>query len=276
MDADDRRPRAVPQGRLSRMLRLGGLATGIGGRALAQGARQVASGQRPQASDLLLTPANAARLAGQLAQMRGAAMKMGQLLSMDAGDFLPPELSDILARLRADADPMPPKQLQRVLDKAWGPDWLRRFHRFQVRPIAAASIGQVHRAQTRDGRDLAVKVQYPGVRASIDSDIANLGLMFRIPGLLPPGIDLPSLMEEARQQLHAEADYLREADQMRCYGDHLAGRPEFLLPKPHHDLCTPDVLAMDFIEARPIEALSEAPQEVRDKVAGDLVRLVMD
>lgn len=80
----------MPQGRLTRMLRLGGLAGGMGGRALAQGARQLATGQRPSAQDLFLTPANAARLAGQLAQMRGAAMKMGQLVSMEAGDFLPP------------------------------------------------------------------------------------------------------------------------------------------------------------------------------------------
>lgn len=236
----------------------------------------MAVGQRPRAQDLLLTPANAARLAGQLAQMRGAALKMGQLLSMDAGDFLPPEMTAILARLRADADPMPPKQLQRVLDASWGDDWLRRFSRFQVRPIAAASIGQVHRAQTKDGRDLAIKVQYPGVRASIDSDIANLGLLLKIPGVMPPGIDLPVLMEEARSQLHAEADYLREAQQMRRYGAHLAGQPEFLLPEPDADFTTPDVLAMTYIDSRPIETLAEAPQDMRDQAGARLARLVLD
>ncbi|MFC0202200.1 ABC1 kinase family protein [Paracoccus rhizosphaerae] len=273
---DDRRPRDVPQGRLSRMLRIGGLASGIGGRALAEGARQMASGQRPRAQDLLLTPANAARLAAGLAQMRGAAMKLGQLISMDAGEFLPPELAQILSRLRADADPMPPKQLQRVLDAAWGEGWLRHFSRFQVRPIAAASIGQVHRAQTRDGRDLAIKVQYPGVRASINSDIANLGLLFRVPGALPPGLDLPSLLAEARLQLHAEADYVQEAAQMRRFGQLLADRPEFLLPVPDDQFCTRDVLAMDFIDSRPIETLADAPQALRDRVATDLVRLVID
>ncbi|QDA36586.1 AarF/ABC1/UbiB kinase family protein (plasmid) [Paracoccus liaowanqingii] len=275
-DPPDRTPRAVPQGRLTRMLRIGGLAGGIGGRALAQGARQLATGQRPNAQDLFLTPANAARLAAQLAQMRGAAMKLGQLVSMEAGDMLPPELTQILSRLRADADPMPPKQLQRVLDTAWGTGWLRHFARFQVRPIAAASIGQVHRAQTKDGRDLAIKVQYPGVRDSIDSDIANLGLMMRIPGLLPPGIDLPALMTEAREQLHAEADYLREAQQMRRYAANLAGRDEFLLPVPDDQFSTPDVLAMDFIDSRPIETLAEAPQDIRDRAAQNLGRLVIE
>ncbi|WP_411840192.1 ABC1 kinase family protein [Paracoccus sp. ME4] len=273
---EERTPRPVPQGRLTRMLRLGGLAGGIGTRALAGGARQLATGRRPTAQELFLTPANAARLAAQLAQMRGAAMKMGQLISMEAGDFLPPELTAILSRLRADADPMPPKQLQAVLDRAWGPGWLRHFARFQVRPIAAASIGQVHRAQTRDGRDLAIKVQYPGVRASIDSDIDNIGLMMRIPGLLPEGVDLPALMAEARTQLHAEADYAREAAQMRAYGANLAGRDAFLLPRPDDRFTTPDVLAMDFIDSRPIETLAEAPQPVRDAAARNLSELVIE
>lgn len=273
---EERTPRPVPQGRLTRMLRLGGLAGGIGTRALAGGARQLATGRRPTAQELFLTPANAARLAAQLAQMRGAAMKMGQLISMEAGDFLPPELTAILSRLRADADPMPPKQLQAVLDRAWGPGWLRHFARFQVRPIAAASIGQVHRARTRDGRDLAIKVQYPGVRASIDSDIDNIGLMMRIPGLLPQGVDLPALMAEARAQLHAEADYAREAAQMRAYGANLAGRDAFLLPHPDDRFTTPDVLAMDFIDSRPIETLADAPQPVRDAAARNLSELVIE
>jgi len=273
---EERTPRPVPQGRLTRMLRLGGLAGGIGTRALAGGARQLATGRRPTAQELFLTPANAARLAAQLAQMRGAAMKMGQLISMEAGDFLPPELTAILSRLRADADPMPPKQLQAVLDRAWGPGWLRHFARFQVRPIAAASIGQVHRARTRDGHDLAIKVQYPGVRASIDSDIDNIGLMMRIPGLLPEGVDLPALMAEARAQLHAEADYAREAAQMRAYGANLAGRDAFLLPRPDDRFTTPDVLAMDFIDSRPIETLAEAPQPVRDAAARNLGQLVIE
>ena len=101
----------VPSGRLSRLGKLGSLATTVAGGMLAEGARQLAKGNRPKASELLLTPANAKRVADQLAQLRGAAMKVGQLMSMDAGDLLPPELTDILARLRADAKPMPLSQL---------------------------------------------------------------------------------------------------------------------------------------------------------------------
>ncbi len=155
---------------------------------------------------------------------------------------------------------MPPKQLQRVLDSAWGDGWPRQFSRFQGRPIAAASIGQVHQAQTSDGRDLATKGQYPGVRASTDSDIANLRLLFRVPGAVPQGIDLPALMAEARQQLHAEADYTQEAAQMRRFGQLLVDRPDSRLPAPDDQFCTRDTLAMDFIDSRPIETLVDAPQ----------------
>ncbi|WP_304616031.1 ABC1 kinase family protein [Paracoccus sp. (in: a-proteobacteria)] len=273
---DDYKGRAVPSGRLSRALRMGALAGGIGGRALASGVARLAQGERPRAQDLLMTPANAMRLADQLSRMRGAVMKMGQLLSMDAGDFLPPELTQILSRLRADAEPMPPRQLRVQLDRAWGEGWLPRFQRFQTRPIASASIGQVHRAQTKDGRDLAIKVQYPGVRDSIDSDIDNLALLLRMPGLLPKGIDLPPLLDEARAQLKAEADYEHEARQMLRYAEALAGRPEFLLPRPDPEFTRSDVLAMDFIESRPIETLADEDQPVRDRAAHALARLVLE
>jgi predicted unusual protein kinase regulating ubiquinone biosynthesis (AarF/ABC1/UbiB family) len=111
---------AVPGGRWSRLVRLGALAGGVAGSMLAEGTRQFAQGKRPRISDLLLTPANARRVADQLAQLRGAAMKFGQLLSMDAGDLLPPEFGAILARLRADARAMPMSQLASVLDKPTG------------------------------------------------------------------------------------------------------------------------------------------------------------
>ncbi len=267
--------RAVPSGRLARIAAMGSLATGIGGAVLAGGARQLATGQRPRLSDLVLTPGNARRVADQLAHLRGAAMKMGQLLSMDAGEVLPPELAAILSRLRSDADPMPPQQLRRVLDAVWGQGWLARFQRFDVRPIAAASIGQVHRAQTRDGRDLAIKVQYPGIRASIDSDVDNVATLLRLSGMVPARLDLRPLLEEAKRQLHEEADYRREAAQMQRFAGLLAGDAAFRVPVAQADWSTDSVLAMDFIDSQPIEALTSAPQAERDRVARDLIRLVL-
>ena len=249
------------------------MATGIAGSVAMGGLRQVLAGQRPDMRGLLLTPANVSRLADQLARMRGAAMKVGQLVSMDAGEILPPELARIMARLRADADYMPPRQLRDVLTRAWGADWHRRFARFDVRPIAAASIGQVHRALTRDGRDLAIKVQYPGVARSIDSDVDNVGALIRLSGLLPPGFDLAPLLAEAKSQLRDETDYLREADQIRAFRD-LLGTGTFDLPDPQDDLTGEGVLAMTYLAGAPVEAIEDRPQATRDAVMRDLLDLM--
>lgn len=265
----------VPGGRLGRMLRLGGMTSGVLGGMAATGVRQMAQGQRPSLPDLLLTPRTARRIARDLGRMRGAAMKLGQMLSMDTGLVLPPEVTSILAALRDDAPHMPPKQLQEVLNAEWGPGWLKGFARFDVRPFAAASIGQVHRARTRDGRDLAIKVQYPGVRASIDSDIGNVATLLRLPGLMPGGMDLAPLLREARRQLHLEADYLSEARRLTAFCDLLAGSETFRLPELQPDLSTPQVLAMSYVEGQPIEALADAPQALRDHVASHLIDLVL-
>ena len=116
---------------------MGSMAAGVAGNMLVAGAQQLAQGKRPKLSELLLTPANARRITQQLAQMRGAAMKLGQLISMDAGELLPPEMAAILARLRADAHPMPQRQLQAVLTANWGAKWQARFTSFSFTPIAA-------------------------------------------------------------------------------------------------------------------------------------------
>lgn len=268
------RPVSVPATRARRLVGLGGMASGIAGNMAAEGIKQLASGQRPDLRDLLLTPRNASRIADQLARMRGAAMKVGQLISMDAGEMLPPELAQIMSRLRADADYMPPKQLKQVLNANWSEGWLRQFQKFDVRPIAAASIGQVHRAQTHDGRDLAIKVQYPGVARSIDSDVQNVAALIRMSGLLPKGLDIDPLLEEAKAQLKDEADYLRERDQIVQFQGLLKGSDGFVLPKPHDDLTTPHVLAMTYLAGHPIEALETAPQDVRDSVADRLMDLM--
>jgi len=265
----------VPATRFGRMARMGGLAAGIGGRMLLDGALQVASGRRPGLPELLLTPANAHSMARHLAGMRGAAMKLGQLVSMDAGEVLPPELSAAFARLREGAEAMPPSQLGRVLEGHWGPGWQRRFARFDVRPIASASIGQVHRAVTAQGRELAIKVQHPGVRRAIDSDVANLGAMLRVSGMLPPGLDLPALMAEVRAQLHQEADYRAEAGHLARFGALLAGDAGVVVPGVAGDLSGDQVLAMDYMPGDPVEGLERAPQAVRDGVVARLVDLAL-
>ena len=265
---------AVPGSRLARLARLGGLASGVAGSMLAEGVRQFAQGKRPAVADLLLTPANARRVAEQLAQLRGAAMKVGQLLSMDAGDLLPPELSEILARLRSDARPMPMSQLVTVLNTNWGKDWDRQFQRFSFTPLAAASIGQVHAAQTTEGRQLAIKVQYPGVRQSIASDVDNVATLLRLSGLLPKSLNIAPLLEEAKQQLHDEADYRKEAAHLMHFRGLLEKQGEFVVPEVDAGLTTPNILAMSFVDGAAIESLQAAPQGERDRVLGLLFALL--
>jgi predicted unusual protein kinase regulating ubiquinone biosynthesis (AarF/ABC1/UbiB family) len=257
------------------MLRMGGIASGIAGGVAAGGLKALAQGKRPDLASLLMTPANGLRVTQGLSHLRGAALKLGQMLSMDSGAVLPEELTAILARMRDDAQPMPPKQLQAVLNAEWGSGWYGRFQRFDVRPFAAASIGQVHRAVLPGGRMLAIKVQYPGVRDSIDSDVDNMASLMRLPGLLPRGMDLAPLMAEAKRQLHGEADYLAEAQHLSRFRALLEGSPDFVLPELEPDLCTAQVLAMSYVESAPLESLTTAPQSTRDRVAFALIDLVL-
>lgn len=272
MTADARK---VPSGRLARFGAFGQIAAGVAGNVVAEGARRLAHGERPSLSDLLLTPANATRVTDQLSRLRGAAMKLGQMISLDAGDMLPPELTEILGRLRESAHIMPPAQLEKVLAASWGPGWRRRFKRFDARPVAAASIGQVHRAELPDGRVLAIKVQYPGVARSIDADVDNVATLLKLSGLLPASLDVAPLLTEAKRQLHEEADYLREAAQMTRYADLLADDPRFVVPRPVMELTGAEVLAMDFITARPIETLENAPDDQRNAAIEALLGLVL-
>jgi predicted unusual protein kinase regulating ubiquinone biosynthesis (AarF/ABC1/UbiB family) len=265
---------AIPSGRFARVARFSGMAASIAGGALADGVSQFAQGKRPSLSDVLLTPANARKLTNQLAQLRGAAMKIGQMLSMDTGDILPKELTDILGQLRSDAKHMPDIQLRAVLNQNWGKGWEAKFQRFDFMPIAAASIGQVHRATTLDGDDLAIKVQYPGVRRSIDSDVDNVATLLRLSGILPRTLDVGPLLGEAKRQLHEEADYEREAHYLARFWDLLSPSPDYCVPKLHAAFTTKNILAMDFIDSVPIESLADAEQPARNRLVALLIDLL--
>lgn len=256
----------VPSSRLSRLAKLGSLATRVASGMVAEGAKQLATGHRPHISDLILTPNNVKRVADQLADLRGAAMKVGQLLSMDSGDLLPPQLTELLSRLQANAKPMPISQLNHSLEQQWGNDWQQQFSQFSFYPIAAASIGQVHQATTQDGRLLALKIQYPGINKSIDSDVNNVATLLNISGLVPKQLDVSELLNEAKKQLHAEADYLLEAQYVKQYRQLLASDARYVLPEIVDDLTTQHILAMTFVGGIEVEALVQQPQAVRDRV----------
>ncbi|MBT0025051.1 AarF/ABC1/UbiB kinase family protein [Vibrio alginolyticus] len=266
--------RSLPTHRISRFSKFASLATRVGGNVIAEGTKQIAKGKKPKAKDLLLTPQNIARLTDQLAHLRGAAMKLGQMLSMDAGDVLEPELADILSRLRSDADPMPAKQLNAVMESSLGTNWKAEFLSFNFKPIASASIGQVHQAYSDAGDNLAVKVQYPGIRKSIDSDVDNVGTLLKVVGLIPESVDYQGLLEEAKKQLHDEADYAREAQFAIRYHDALKEHPHFVVPKIHTESCSDSVLAMEFIDGSPIEQIEHYDQSTRDFVMHSLLELL--
>lgn len=266
--------RNIPTHRISRFGKLATLATRVAGNVLTEGSKQLVKGQRPKAKELLLTPANISRLTEQLAHLRGAAMKLGQMLSMDAGDVLEPELADILARLRSDADPLPAKQLNSVLENSLGLGWKEKFTAFNFKPIASASIGQVHQAYSDDGDKLAVKVQYPGIKKSIDSDVDNVGTLLSIVGLIPDSVDYKGLLEEAKKQLHDEADYQREAQFAERYYYELQGTTHFVVPKIDRSITSSSVLAMEFIEGVSIEGVDTLPQPERDLIMHRLLELM--
>jgi predicted unusual protein kinase regulating ubiquinone biosynthesis (AarF/ABC1/UbiB family) len=274
-EKDGRGSRAVPTGRASRALRVAGLAGRVAGSMLAEGTRQWRAGKRPRKRDLLLTPGNARRVADQLAEMRGAAMKLGQILSMDNGELLPRELADILARLRSEATSMPAEQLEKALRSAYGRDWASQFAEFDRVPIAAASIGQVHRAVSHDGMELALKIQYPGVADSIRSDVDNIATVLRLSGILPAGVDVGPLLEDAKRQLEDEADYLVEARFLEAFHRVLGDDERFILPQLRRDLTRRNVLAMSYVAGGPIESLAQKPRAERDRVMSALVELML-
>lgn len=262
----------VPQSRLGRLARLG-LAAGelaVGG--AMQGLRRLGRGNE---AEPMFSVATARRLVERLANLRGAAMKLGQLISLESEGLLPPELAQALESLRSQAAPMPLAQLRRVLGRAYGTGWEQRFARFDETPIASASIGQVHRARTIDGRELALKVQYPGVARSITSDVDNVATLLRLAQLLPLGVDVEEIAREAKRQLTQEADYLAEARFLEQYARLVADDPQIVLPKVHWDLTTARVMAMDYMDGVPLDSLgAETPQAVRDTLGSALQRLM--
>ena len=266
----------MPASRIERLARMGWMAGEFAAGGLVEGARRLFGGEAAAGASALLSTANAQRLARRLSQLRGAAMKLGQLLSLESADILPPEFAEALAMLRASADSMPSSQVRRVLGREYGAGWEARFRSFDLEPVASASIGQVHAAVAADGRRLALKIQYPGVARSIDSDVGNVASLLRLTRLLPVDLDVSGIIAEAKRQLRQEADYLQEAQSLRRYQALVADDTSLRVPGVHDDLTTLRILAMDFAEGEPIESLAQAgvPQARRDAAGLTLERLV--
>jgi predicted unusual protein kinase regulating ubiquinone biosynthesis (AarF/ABC1/UbiB family) len=277
MPADTKRKRgAVPTSRLGRALRFGMLTGELALSAAVGTAKQFSSGKPVNLATAMLTPGNAEMLARRLAVLRGPAMKLGQLLSLSGEELVPEEFRRALDVLRSQGYAMPDSQLRRVLGREYGKGWQQKFAQFEFEPVAAASIGQIHRARKHGGRELALKIQYPGVARSVDSDVDNLAALLRRLDFLPLQLDVPALTAEAKRQLKLETDYESEARNLERYRRLVAEMPEVVVPRVDRTLTTRHVLAMDWIEGEPLEALaSEAvPQARRNAVARTLYELM--
>lgn len=240
----------------------------------AEGVRR-AFGSASGESSVFLSAANAERLAHHLSRMRGAAMKVGQMLSLLDEQMIPPEFADALAILRQSADSMPEAQVRKTLAREYGKAWERHFRAFDFEPIAAASIGQVHEAIRSDGHELALKIQYPGVSESIDSDVDNLATALAAARILPGDLDLAPMIAEAKRQLRQEADYRTEARLLRRYREHVMGDERFVVPQVDDALTTSHILAMDRMLGLPLEDLAGSghDQAKRDRLGAHLVEL---
>ena len=277
MATDDKRKRtAVPSSRLGRMFQFGLLSSELALSAAVGTARQLSRGKPVDLTAALLTTGNAEMLARRLAVLRGPAMKLGQLLSLSGDELVPEEFRRALDILRSQGYAMPDAQLHRVLGREYGKGWRDRFAQFDDEPVAAASIGQLHRARKAGGRELALKIQYPGVARSVDSDVDNLASLMRRLDFLPLQLDVPALAAEAKRQLKLETDYESEARHLDRYRKLVAVMPDVVVPRVDRTLTTRHILAMDWIEGEPLEALaSEAvPQARRNAVARTLYELM--
>jgi hypothetical protein len=195
--------RAVPSTQFGRLVGFGSLAFRMAmGEAVDRASHAMSGNSGPR----YISDENAERLAESLCRMRGAALKLGQMLSLQDETALPPSLSKALERVKQSADYMPKRQLEAQLVSQLGADWRSRLLEFEEVPLAAASIGQVHRAKLLDGTDVAMKIQYPGVAESIDSDLNNLKRLVQMTNLLPPGLFVDKIIEVASVELKAECE----------------------------------------------------------------------
>ncbi|GEQ70696.1 hypothetical protein JCM33374_g4375 [Metschnikowia sp. JCM 33374] len=267
----------VPATRLARIFHYGTLAAGMGLSAASTGIKHYASGNKDSLSikSLFLSPSNIERMAKKFSQMRGAALKLGQMLSLQDSSILPAEIQQVLLRVQNSAHYMPPAQLERVMAKELGSEWRKRhFASFQDVPFAAASIGQVHDAVTEDLTSVVVKVQYPGVADSIDSDLNNLLLILTASSILPPGLFLDKSIANARVELKWECDYIREAQNLIRFRELLKDEPNFEVPRVIHNMCGEHVLTMEKMRGTEI-VKGDWCQETRNWIATNIMRLCL-
>lgn len=265
----------VPSSRLGRIWNYGGLAAGMVAGTITESFSRVLGGGGE--GSLMLSPANMERLVAKLSKMRGAALKIGQMLSFQDSKMLPGPIQEVLQRVQDRADYMPAWQRDRVLATNLGAEWRNLFAEFEEKPIAAASIGQVHRATLKSNEArVAVKIQFPGVADSINSDLDNLGILLTATKLLPKGLYLNKTIDNARTELGWECDYERELRCAQRYREMLAAEDDvFLVPKIYPEASGKQVLTMEFMDGVGVTRVTSFTQEQRDWIGTQILRLCL-
>lgn len=253
------------------MFEYGGLAA-----SMAYGAVSESISGSNKGGSVMLSPANMERLVAKLSKMRGAALKLGQMMSFQDSKMLPKPIHDVLQRVQDSADYMPASQRNAVIAADLGTGWRDIFESFDEKPMAAASIGQVHGATLKSGQRVAVKVQYPGVATSISSDLSNLSLLLTASRLLPKGLYLDKTIANARTELAWECDYIREAEAAQKFQDLLADDTDtFAVPKIFPEASGKRVLTMEMMEGVAVTKVQNFTQEQRDWIGTQILRLCL-
>uniref|UniRef100_A0A6B2LBF6 ABC1 atypical kinase-like domain-containing protein n=1 Tax=Arcella intermedia TaxID=1963864 RepID=A0A6B2LBF6_9EUKA len=252
------------------------MATGMGVGAVTESVKRMVSKPNAQGGSIWVNESNFERLANSLSRMRGAALKLGQMLSIQDDALLPAPLTALLERVRNSADIIPFRQVERVLVKELGADWRTHFSEFETQPIAAASIGQVHRAKVaQTGEQIAVKIQYPGVASSIESDLDNLSGLLSFSGMLPAGMYLDKTIQVTKQELLQETDYINEASNQIRLRHHFSDDDSILIPKVFSNLTTTRIICSEFVTGIPVDKLESFDQETRNFVSFKLMEITL-
>src|SRR5919197_4106004 len=252
----------IPKGRVARTAEVGSVIGRQGARYAGTRAANVARSKERGAEALESRHLEAAeRMVETLGRMKGAAMKIGQLASFIDTEFLPPEYRELyqdkLSALRTSAPPMPWKKVLKVLDEEWDEPVEELFEDCGEEASAAASIGQVHRARLPDGRDVAVKIQYPGVAEAIRADLDNATMIMRLAKALAPGLDAKAAARELRERVLEELDYEFEAQSQRAFARGYRGHPFIHVPDVLTRLTTSRVLVTEWVDGLGFEEVKQ-------------------
>ncbi|CAK9784878.1 ABC1-domain-containing protein [Cutaneotrichosporon oleaginosum] len=267
------RSSTVPASRLGRLFHYGSLGLSLGLGAATETIRRTAGGSGT--GSVFMSDANVRRLVATLGRMRGAALKLGQFMSIQDNTMLPPEIERVLQQVQDHANYMPEWQMEKVMRTELGAEWESLFKAFDRVPVAAASIGQVHRAVLADGTPVAVKVQFPGVAGSIESDLANVSLLLRGSAVLPKGLYLQNTMAVAKRELEDECDYVREGAAGTRFHTLLSGDAVFDVPRVFEHATTSKVLTTEWMSGRPLSKMKGMSQAQRDLIGSNILRLCL-